>query len=164
MRAGCQSLWITNWPVACLAVTNFIVERLLSSEALQFLEIISLVSFVASLIAIPMLLIRLPQDYFSERHPRTWLVNHHPVLRITALALKNLLGVILLVGGLAMLVLPGQGLLTMLIGVSLMTFPGKRALERKIIGRPLMLQAINRIRQRFHQPPLHVDGITTYKG
>jgi hypothetical protein len=47
----------------------------------------------------------------------------------------------------------------MLIGISLMDFRGKRAIERSIIGRPLILKSINRIRQRFHQPPLRVDGI-----
>ncbi len=125
---------------------------------LEFLFILSLVSFVASVIAIPLILVRLPRDYFTERHPRTWLKEHHPVIRVTALTLKNLLGVILLLGGLAMLVLPGQGLLTMLIGVSLVDFPGKRALERSIIGRPPVLHTINRLRKKFHQPPLRVDG------
>lgn len=131
-------------------------DNLLSPTALEFLFIFSIVSFIASLIAIPIILVRVPEDYFSERRPRTWFKNHHPVLRLTALALKNLLGAILLLGGLAMLVLPGQGLLTMLIGISLMDFPGKRALERSIIDRPLILKSINRIRQRFGRPPLMV--------
>lgn len=117
----------------------------------------SIISFVASAIALPMILVRLPQDYFHDRYPRTWLKDHHPVFRIFALALKNLFGATLLLGGLAMLVLPGQGLLTMLVGISLVDFPGKRALERKIVGRPFMLHAINSIRKKFHQPPLHLD-------
>jgi hypothetical protein len=62
-----------------------------------------------------------------------------------------------------MLVLPGQGLLTMLIGISLMDFPGKRAIERSIIGRPLILKSINRIRQRFGRPPLMVRRRTAQK-
>ena len=70
--------------------------------------------------------------------------------------LKNLFGVILLLGGMAMLVLPGQGILTILIGLSLLDFPGKRALERRIVGRPLVLQAINRIRRKFNKSPLLV--------
>lgn len=124
---------------------------------LEFLFILSIVSFVASVIAIPLILVRLPRDYFTERHPRTWLKEHHPVIRVVALTLKNLLGGVLLLGGLAMLVLPGQGLLTLLIGLTLLDFPGKRALERSIIGRPLVLHAINRIREKFHQPPLRID-------
>ncbi len=127
---------------------------------LEFLFILSIVSFVASVIAIPLVLVRLPRDYFTERHPRTWLKEHHPVIRVIALTLKNLLGGVLLLGGLAMLVLPGQGLLTLLIGLSLLDFPGKRVLERKIVARPAVLGAINGLRQRFRQPPLRVDGIS----
>jgi len=133
-------------------ITSFV-----SPAILEFLFALSIVGFVGSLIAIPWILVRLPEDYFCERHPRTWLKDHHPVLRFIALALKNFVGWILLLGGIAMLVLPGQGLLTILIGVSLMDFPGKRAIERKLVSRPLILQAINRIRQRFDRPPLLIE-------
>lgn len=139
------------------------ITSLVSPVALEFLFLLSIVSFVASVIAIPWILIRLPRDYFCESHPRTWLKDHHPVLRLIALALKNLLGAILLLGGLAMLVLPGQGLLTMLIGISLLDFPGKRAIERSIIGRPLILKSINRIRQRFGRPPLLIEEFAVHK-
>lgn len=121
---------------------------------LAFLFGLSVASFVGSLIAVPWILIRLPPRYFDECHPRTWLKDHHPVLRLTGLLLKNLLGAVFLLAGIAMLVLPGQGLLTMLIGLSLIEFPGKRALERKIIARPFVLQAINRLREQFNRPPL----------
>ncbi len=134
------------------------ITSLVSPAALEFLFLLSIVSFVASVIAIPWILIRLPYDYFCERHPRTWLKDHHPVLRLIALVLKNLVGGILLLGGIALLVLPGQGLLTMLIGVSLMDFPGKRTIERKLVSRPLILEAINRIRQRFDRPPLLLEA------
>ena len=133
------------------------ITSLVSPVALEFLFLLSIVGFVGSVIAIPWILIRLPQDYFCESHPRTWLKDRHPVLRLIALALKNFVGWILLLGGIAMLVLPGQGLLTILIGVSLMDFPGKRAIERKLVSRPLILQAINRIRQRFDRPPLVIE-------
>ena len=133
------------------------ITSLISPVALEFLFLLSIVGFVGSVIAIPWILIRLPQDYFCESHPRTWLKDRHPVLRLIALALKNFVGWILLLGGIAMLVLPGQGLLTILIGVSLMDFPGKRAIERKLVSRPLVLQAINRIRERFDRPPLVIE-------
>ena len=132
------------------------IDSLVSPSSLEFLFWLSLASFVGSLIALPMILVRLPVDYFSEHHPRAWFAEHHPVLRAMALALKNLFGVILLLGGVAMLVLPGQGILTILVGLSLLDFPGKRALERRIVGRPLVLQAINRIRRKFSKSPLLV--------
>ena len=141
----------------------FSLDSLVSPATLEFLFALSIVSFVGSLIAIPWILVRLPQDYFCERHPRTWLKDHHPVLRFIALAVKNVVGWILLLGGIAMLFLPGQGLLTILIGVSLMDFPGKRAIERKLVSRPLILQAINRVRQRFDRPPLLIEEHAAHK-
>lgn len=132
------------------------LESLLTPSIGEFLFLLSVVGFIGSLITLPLILVRLPVNYFMETHPRIWLAEHHPVLRGMALVLKNLLGLVLLLGGLAMLVLPGQGILTILIGVSLLDFPGKRALERRIVGRPLVLRAINRIRRRFNQPPLRV--------
>ena len=133
------------------------ITSLISPVILEFLFALSIVGFIGSVIAIPWILVRLPQDYFCERHPRTWMKDHHPILRLIALGVKNVVGWLLLLGGIAMLVLPGQGLLTILIGVSLMDFPGKRAIERKLISRPLILQAINRIRQRFDRPPLFIE-------
>jgi hypothetical protein len=132
------------------------MEALLSKDVLLGLFILSIVGFIGSLIAIPFILVRLPPHYFDERHPRTWMENHHPVLRLTGLILKNVIGLVFLLAGFAMLFLPGQGILTMLIGVSLMDFPGKRRLERKLIGRPSVLKTINAVRAKFNHPPLTV--------
>ena len=88
------------------------------------LTVASAIGFVGSLIAIPMILVRLPADYFDTRTPRHWMKDHHPALRLSGLIAKNLVGIVFLLAGFAMLFLPGQGLLTMLIGISLMDFPG----------------------------------------
>lgn len=132
------------------------MEALLGQEVLLSLFVLSIVGFVGSLIAIPVILVRLPAHYFDERHPRTWMENHHPVLRMTGLAIKNVIGFVFLLAGLAMLFLPGQGILTMLIGISLMDFPGKRRLERTLVGRPTVLKTINMMRAKFDRPPLTV--------
>jgi len=129
---------------------------LLSAKAWFALGILSAAFFVGTLIAIPIILIRLPVDYFDERKHRPWLENHHPIVRITAYVLKNLVGVVFLVAGIAMLFLPGQGVLTVLLGISLMDFPGKRKLERKLIGNPTVLSSINKIREKFDRAPLVV--------
>lgn len=132
------------------------MEAFLSKDVLLGLFVLSIVGFIGSLIAIPFILVRLPPHYFDERHPRTWMENHHPVLRLTGLILKNMVGLVFLLAGFAMLFLPGQGILTMLIGVSLMDFPGKRRLERKLIGQPAVLKTINAVRAKFDHPPLTV--------
>ena len=127
---------------------------LISQETLILLGILSVVFFIGSLIAIPILLVRLPVDYFDENRPRGWFRTSHVVLRVTVHVLKNVIGVVFLLAGIAMLVLPGQGLLTVLIGISLLDFPGKSKLERRIIGRPAILRTINSIRAKFGKPPL----------
>jgi hypothetical protein len=96
----------------------------------------------------------LPADYFDTRTPRHWMKDHHPVLRLSGLVVKNVVGVVFLLAGFAMLFLPGQGLLTMLIGVSLMDFPRKRELEAKMVGQPTLLGVINAMRHKFDKPPL----------
>ena len=50
--------------------------------------------------------------------------------------------------------IPGQGLLTVLIGLMLVDFPGRRRLERALARRRGLLAAMNRIRARFGHPPL----------
>jgi hypothetical protein len=132
------------------------MEAWFSNDGLLSLFILSVISFIGSLIAIPFLLIRLPPNYFDERHPRTWMHDHHPVLRVMGLMLKNVAGLVFIFAGILMLFLPGQGLLTMLIGLSLMDFPGKRTLERRIVGQPAVLRTINKLRERFNRPPLTV--------
>jgi hypothetical protein len=55
-----------------------------------------------------------------------------------------------------MLVLPGQGLLAILVGVMLANFPGKYALERRIISRPAVARGVNRIREMAGRPPFEL--------
>jgi hypothetical protein len=132
------------------------VQQYVSTETLVTLTILSIVFFVSSLIAIPFILIRLPTDFFDIRVPRPWMEDHHPVLRVIGHLVKNLVGVIFLFAGFLMLFLPGQGILTMLIGISMLDFPGKRKLEARMIGQPAVLGAINSMRQKFGKPPLVV--------
>ena len=123
-------------------------------DVLIGLTVASAIGFVGSLIAIPMILVRLPADYFDTRTPRHWMKDHHPALRLMGLVAKNVVGIVFLLAGFAMLFLPGQGVLTMLIGISLMDFPGTRALEARMVGQPTLLGVINSMRQKFGKPPL----------
>jgi len=131
-----------------------IIHQWVSIDVLIGLTVASIIGFIASLVAIPWILIRLPSDYFDVRIPRYWMKEHHPILRIIGLIVKNLVGFVFLIAGFLMLFLPGQGLLTMLIGISLLDFPNKRKLEAKIIGKPALLNIINAVRHKFNKPPL----------
>ena len=132
------------------------VQQYVSAETLVTLTVLSVVFFVGSLIAIPFILVRLPTDFFDIRVPRRWMENHHPVLRLLGHIVKNVAGAIFLFAGFLMLFLPGQGILTMLIGVTMLDFPGKRRLEARMIGQPAVLNTINSMRQKFGKPPLTI--------
>lgn len=104
-----------------------------------------------SMLAIPWMLVRLPRDYFNapSRPPRwpgpmTWMIA----------AARNLLALVMLLAGIAMLVLPGQGVLTILIALMVSSFPGKYRVERAIMRRRSILKAVNWIRRRNGTPPL----------
>lgn len=124
---------------------------------LWWMGIFSVFTFVGTLIFIPILVVRIPTDYFvrSTPNPGAWPARH-PVIRIIAIVSKNVLGATFVVTGLAMLVLPGQGILTILIGIMLLDFPGKRRLELWLIEWPALLRGINWIRRRVDRPPLLV--------
>ncbi len=131
-----------------------IIQQWVPINILVGLTAASVIGFIGSLIAIPWILTRLPSDYFDMRVPRYWMKDHHPVLRTIGLIVKNIAGSIFLIAGFLMLFLPGQGLLTMLIGISFMDFPNKRKLEARIVGQPVFLKAINAMRQKFNKLPL----------
>src|SRR5262249_48716926 len=122
---------------------------------LWWLGALSVLMFVGTLVALPLVVVRLPADYF-KRDPQH-ATRHHKqsaVLRLLGLLGKNLLGIVLVCTGVAMLVLPGQGILTILIGLMLLNFPGKRALEQRLVRQPTVLRAMNWMRAKAHQPAL----------
>lgn len=123
-----------------------------------WMAVISAITFVISLLSLPWLVARIPADYFchKKRHPAP-LKQTHPLLRIMILVGKNLLGWILLLGGIIMLFIPGQGLLTIAMGLLLMDYPGKFTLERRIASNPKILNGLNWLRAKAKAPVLEID-------
>jgi len=118
------------------------------------LGIASATMLVISAMLIPYLIVRLPADFYAERNHRRRVFQDQPILRILFLAAKNTLGGLLLIAGILMLVLPGQGILTILAALALLNFPRKRALEMRILHTPAVLKSINWLRQRAGREPL----------
>ena len=126
----------------------------LDSPFVQWLAIVSPILFVGTLLIVPELVVRMRADYFlTEEGTRE--ATAGPA-RIVGRILKNLLGLALLVVGVAMLVLPGQGLLTILVALALLNFPGKRRFELALVRRPLILRTVNALRRRRERPPLEL--------
>ena len=141
-RLSTLLLWIQTHP---LMVTGLLV--------------ISLILAGVYAIVIFLVIARMDADYFvqSDADQNSWRYRHTwlwLVIRVT----KNLVGVFLVLLGVALLVLPGQGILTILIGISLLEFPGKHKLELAIVKRPSIRRAIDRIRQRSGTKPLNLPS------
>ena len=119
----------------------------------------SILTFLAFMIVVPLLAVRIPSDYFAHGgfHKKLW-ADHHLVLRIALLIGKNLLGYVFVVAGIVMLVLPGQGILTILVGIMLLDFRGKYRLVRWIVARPQVLRTLNWLRRRAGRTPLYLEG------
>jgi len=109
--------------------------------------IFSVVAVLASFVLVPRFLAKLPRGYLKQAEAP----HHGSVLRRI---FRNLLGALLVLLGLAMLLLPGQGLLTLLVGVLLVDFPGKHALVVRGLSRPKVLSVVNKLRARHGAPPL----------
>jgi hypothetical protein len=121
-----------------------------------------LASLAISLVVIGTLLVLLPSTYFLDSHDRGLWIDQHPVVRWSGIVAKNALGVVIVVIGVALSLpgIPGQGLLTILIGLVLIDFPGKRKLERRILRMPRVLKRVNNLRRRYGKSPLVLEDPT----
>ncbi len=131
----------------------------LSWQRVLFAVLLFAATFAVSQAIVSFILVRIPPDYFHRGRPRNLWANRHPAVRFLGLLGKNLLGVVLVVLGILMSLpaVPGQGILTILLGIMLLDFPGKRDLEHKLVSRPKVLHTINRLRHKFGKPSLILD-------
>jgi len=120
---------------------------------------IFVVTFLINLAIVSFILVKIPADYFTKHHKTEFWSGPNPALRAAGLIGKNILGVLLVALGIVLSVpgVPGQGLLTILLGIMLLDFPGRRKLELKLLERQEIVKTINRLRQRFDKPPLELD-------
>ena len=125
-----------------------------NSLLLEWLGLLSVLTFIGSLIAIPWIIARLPVNYFirhrqlvAERHER------HPLIAKLIFVCRNFIGIVFLIAGIVMLVLPGQGIITILIGISFMDFPKKHHLVDYLVHRKKVITFLNWIRQKEKKPP-----------
>jgi hypothetical protein len=121
---------------------------------------LSLLAVVATVIGVPWVISRLPADYFNREKRTAWRrTGREPLFALALGIVKNVFGAVLVVLGTIMLVTPGQGLLTLFIGLLLMNFPGKYRLERWLVSRQGVLKALNWMRARHRQPPFEAPEL-----
>lgn len=126
----------------------------LPESVLWWVTGLSVGTLVATLVGVPWVVARLPPDYFSRPRREPWHLGvKQPLLELLVAIGKNALGAVLVLAGLVMLLTPGQGVLTVLVGLLLINFPGKYRLERWLVRRPGVLRALNWLRRRRGQTP-----------
>ncbi|MEW6126619.1 MAG: hypothetical protein AB1757_06225 [Acidobacteriota bacterium] len=118
-----------------------------------------LATFTLSLAMVSFVLVKIPPTYFHPTHNREFMVGKPWLVRWGGLILKNIAGVLLVAIGIILSLpgVPGQGILTILLGLVMIDIPGKRPMETRIVRRPAVLSSINKLRARFGKPPLEVE-------
>lgn len=93
------------------------------------------------------MIIKLPDDFFTVPQPKP-----NILLRIA----KNLGGIVLILLGIVLSFpgVPGQGFLTILIGLMLTDIPGKQRVELFVLRRPSIYRSITKLRARYGREPL----------
>jgi hypothetical protein len=116
-------------------------------------------SFTVSAISVGFVMVKIPENYFSSHYTHDFMPGKPWLVRWSVVIIKNLLGVVLILLGIVLSLpgIPGQGVLTILLGLIMLDIPGKRPLEARIIKRPKVLAAINNLRARYSKPPLLLD-------
>ena len=115
-------------------------------------------SFFLNLAIVSVILVKLPADHFNKKRKTEFWSGPHPALNAAKVIGKNILGVLLVALGVVLSLpgVPGQGLLTILLGIMLLDFPGRERLEQKLLSKPAIVNTINRLRGRFGKPPLEL--------
>lgn len=140
-----------------LSKLNFLFEIIVPyKDLIIWLGLISMVIFFFSLLSIKWLVGMIPEDYFI-RNGTSKTKSNNPVLWYFVLIFKNLFGYTLIFGGIMMLILPGQGLFTIIIGLLLSNYPGKYKIEKKVIAIPSVLRSINWLRKKTNKPPIKIS-------
>lgn len=137
------------------AVRQF-ADWVANNEALVgWLAASSLLIFVGSLLLIPWLIVRIPADYFvRDKSRRSMLRGYNPLLISVLRVLRNLLASIFVAVGVVLLILPGQGLLTIFLGVVVADFPGKHRLVNWLVAQPGICRPLNWLRHRAGKEPI----------
>ena len=117
-----------------------------NSYILFYLGIISVLIFIFSIVGLRLFIIAIPSDYFINKKRVSALRDSSILLWVFYKIFKNIIGYIFIDIGLLALVLPGQGILMILIGLMMSDYPKKFDLEKKIIKINTVRKGVNWIR------------------
>ena len=144
-------------------ITTYLLETF-GANFIFLIILLTTAAAIAYFIVISYIIIRMDKEFFLDKNFLTDNISKNTHLRpinssvtyVVKIA-KIIFGVFLLVCGIVMLVLPGQGLITMLIGLSLLPFPGKNKLEQNLLSRKSVRSSLNWIRVKANKEPFIFD-------
>jgi uncharacterized membrane protein len=140
------------------------LNETLGADVIFLTMLITTASAIVYFIIISYIITQMDKRYFIRRQinaENAIVVSHLRLINSNLTQLINIakiiVGVCLLLIGIVMLVLPGQGLITMLIGLSLLPFPGKDKMEQNILSRKSVRTTLNWIRVKAKKKPFIFD-------
>ena len=131
----------------------------MNSDLLFLLGSLSIFILIISVFMMVLIISFLPEDYFKSENRNlisSVQSSQYPLLKLLVLITKNFFGILLLMSGILMLVLPGQGILTIITGLVFIDYPGKYKFERKLLKQKGVINSINWIRSRLSKPSLKI--------
>ena len=132
------------------------LRALVSPAVVAALSALSVITLVLSTVGALAFITYIPDDYFLEGQTSVMSrLRQRGLFRwLLVLLVRQVVGIVLLLFGIATLVLPGQGLLTVFAALCVLEYPGKHRLIHRIVCQRHIQQALNSLRRRANKPPL----------
>ena len=134
------------------------MEQWISKDTLIWVSSLSGVGLLVFAIVTPWLIVRMPEDFFSNPQRYNWLNRKPAMIRVPIRILKNMLALALVIVGVIMFLTPASGLFPMLLGVVLADVPGKLKLQRWILCRTTIRKSMTWLRRKFHRKPVQMPS------
>jgi hypothetical protein len=122
---------------------------------LSVLTVVSVGIFVIGFLLVPPLAVKLPADHFIRPEPA---LDRRSIRAWIWYVSRNLFALVLLVAGVAMILLPGPGIITIIVAIAVADFPGKRRVERAFIRTWIVRTALNAMRSKYGAPPMIIPN------
>ena len=131
---------------------------MVSNDTLLLLGGISAAVAVALFFLTPLLIVFLPKDYLVHSLNSRSSTASKSLWHLVKLLIRNVLACIIIFLGILMLFLPGQGLLSIIIGFLMLDAPWKKRILKNLLlskRAPLVISKANALRSRFKKEPFN---------
>lgn len=125
-----------------------------NNQIFVYISGFSTILFLLSLLGLSWLISMIPYNYFVDEKRVSFIKMKNPLMWLLIMILKNAIGLALILCGILMLILPGQGVLTIITGLIFLDYPGKFRFERLLVKNKLILNSMNWIRRKLDKPDL----------